>query len=246
MRKFLAVCTIIAFCAGQMSVFADKAKEDGKDKDKKKQTPPGLAKKDGAPPGLEKKDEVPPGLEKKESTLPPGIAKKQQEPAGPTITVNKPAAPAVATAVTTTSTPKPAEAAPVVARQPAATPTSTGASEEQKAKLADHVHTINGGAQKPNLKLLAFRQIANETGMPFERLQSIEKANPGIKASTLLLGSLIAKRSRTPFEEVLAEHNKGKNWADIAKRHKVPFDALLQKAADVAAVVQAANTAAAR
>ena len=218
-------------------MFADKANEDGKDKDKKKQTPPGLAKKDGVPPGLEKKD----------GDLPPGIAKKQQEPAGPTATVNKPAAAPVANAVTTTPTTKPAEPAPVGARQAAAaTPTAAAASEEQKAKLADYARRINDGAQKPSLRLLALRQIATETGMPFDRLQSIEKANPGIKPATLLLGSLIAKRSRTSFEELLVEHNKGKSWADMARWHNVPFDALVQKAGDVAGVVQAANTAAAR
>jgi hypothetical protein len=238
MKKSVAICTLIALCAGQSSVFADKAKEDEKNKTK---TPPGLAKKDTAPPGLEKKDGVPPGLEKKDN-LPPGIAKKQEQSAS-----TSPTTVAVAPA------PKPTEPAPVAtkpAEKPVSTPTPTATqpalTEDQKAKLNNAIRSINDASTRPTLKKLALRQIATETGVPFETIEQQEQRHPGIHPASLLLGNLVAKRSGKDFENVIVGRDNEKSWVEIATRHKVPLAPLIQKAQDVAMVVQAANKAAAR
>lgn len=227
MKKFAAICTLIAFCAGQGFVLADNNKD--KDKDKGKKVPPGLEKKGG---------------------LPPGIAKKQQQGDTPQTApaVSTPAAPAPAPAAAPAPAVAPAATKPVgtSANTPATQTTATkkpATFAEQKAKIDTHMRAINEADNRPRLKAIAIQQIAKEAGMKADRIEQQEKNHPGIRTATLLFGNLIAKQSGAEFHDVVTKHMKGMHWGDIARAHKVDVGPLIQKASDVAAVVRAAETA---
>lgn len=178
-----------------------------------------FAQDDKTPPGLEKKGGVPPGLAKK-GGLPPGQAKKQDEqpvvqqtpPAAIAVAPAKPAAPAAS-----------APAAPAPAPAPAANNT-----RELKARLDLAVEETQDRIKEQHIGPAALKEIHRLTGVPLTRLQEFRDAHKtGFPA--LLLGNLIAKQSNASFRDLLAMRANGKRWSEIAERHNVAIEPLLDK-----------------
>lgn len=177
-----------------------------------------FAQEDKTPPGLEKKGGVPPGLQKK-GGLPPGQAKKQdeqplaQQPAPPAAAAPaKPAAPAASV-----------PAVPAPAPAPAASNT-----RELKARLDLAVEETQDRVKEQHIGPAALKEIHRLTGVPLTRLQEFRDAHKtGFPA--LLLGNLIAKQSNASFRDLLAMRANGKRWSEIAERHNVAIEPLLDK-----------------
>jgi hypothetical protein len=203
------------------------------------------ADQEGGPPGLQKKNGVPPGLQKK-GGLPPGQAKKrgkqaQEEELAPAVK-QAPTAPGVTPVPPKAGETAPAPTPPATAKAPDATKSPTTPEvakpapkvskevQERRERLATYVGELDKMAEKPEVRDRLMRRLTSRMDVPFSTVQADQKAHPNLGLGGLLIGHHIAKLSRTPSAQILAEHKAGKSWGEIANDHKVSLVELNERA----------------
>ena len=85
----------------------------------------------------------------------------------------------------------------------------------------------------------ALQHISKEAGVPLEHLREQDKNFPEASDTGLLLGNVIAKKAGVKFSDVMQARQKGKNWDEIAKAHKVEVGLLVQKSSELAQALHA-------
>ena len=234
MKKLATLYTVIVLCTGH-GILADNDKD--KDEDKGKKVPPGLEKKGGVPPGQAKKQ----GQGQADPTPGSAPAVTAPAPAATPATPSTAAAPAPSVVKPAANEPVKATAAAVKA-DPKTAPTKPATLAEQKATLDTHARTINQATKSnPTLQKVAFQQISKETGVSVEQLRQQDKNHPDASATSLLLGTLIAKQSGAKFGDLMRAREGGKHWAEIAKARNVEIDPLVKKSAQLAETLRSAQ-----
>jgi hypothetical protein len=214
---------------------------------------------ENVPPG-HKKNGVPPGLQKKGGLL-PGQAKKQAKYGQPEVTSavsNAPAATPASPVPTTVNTQPPPSVPAPVTPVPSTTvkvpeppkPTAPEAPKtsvpetakpsqpvskvamERRAKLDKHVADLDAMGKNEAVRDQMLVRMNRRLDVPLGTMEAELKAHPNLGVGGLVAGHYISRRSKQPVDKILAAHDSGKSWGEIAGEHKVDLPELNERMAD--------------
>jgi hypothetical protein len=118
--------------------------------------------------------------------------------------------------------------------------------QERRERLATYVGELDKMAEKPEVRDRLMTRLTRRMDVPLATVQADQKAHPNLGLGGLLIGHQIAKLSRTPSAQILAEHKAGKTWGEIANDHKVSLVELNERARDAKEAARDAERDAAR
>lgn len=232
-------------------------------KDNEKETPPGLKKKNGVPPGLEKKGGLPPGQAKKrgsgkETPAPTGTetptVKEQgvDEKQGPSLPGNDSPKPASSGEVKADEEkvdekPSTSNSGPAVeehATEPLS-PTRRVSREmrHKQIRLEGTISSINELAKDPASRSAILRRLARQHRLGEETILDQQRRYPEYGLGDLYAANYIASKSGQPVPVIVARHEAGLGWGELATEHRTDLPQLLENSN---ALEQAARQAASR
>jgi len=245
-------------------------------KDKDKGGPPGLQKKGGVPPGLQKKGGVPPGqakkqgrpaVEEEDSDAPvkvkarersqptsrpsdAGNVPESREPSTKPVESPAPASAPETSAPKKVTTPEAKTPEPVVSNP--TTKTSQPASnvrketQQRRDRLDQNLAAINAQAADPNARKTVLKKISSRNDISVAKLEAQLKAHPNLGPADLYAAHEIARESKKPVERIIAQHEGGKSWGELANEHRAGLQDLVEHSGELKTGLERAGKKSAR